>query len=214
MNKQIGLALLLAATASSAVHAAQLGMPGMSGSPAVPGMGMSMFAEYSSHDAKLESDQTTKLKGGAVGVSTNPALSGAYGRFDYLSNNEFDVDYYELQGGGQLNLVNAGGFYLLATAGLGFAGADSSYLDNSVNFVSLPVGLEAGFSPIPELSLYAGVGYKWLFDVTGKTTCNDGTTTNSTGHGACSYHDGIDYYNETIGDADGVTYRAGLRVNF
>lgn len=214
MNKQLGLAFLLAATASTAVHAGQFGMPGMSGSPAVPGMGMSVFAEYSRQDAKLDSEDTIKLRGGALGVSSNPALSGAYGRIDYLSDSDFDVDYYEFQGGGQLNLMNAGGFYLLATAGIGFSGADSSYLDNTVNFVTLPIGLEAGFSPLPELSLYAGVGYKWLFDVTGKTTCNDGTTTNSTGRGACSYHDGIDYYNETIGDADGVSFRAGLRLNF
>ena len=214
MNKQLGLALLLAASASSAVYAAQLGVPSVSGSPAVPGMGMSAFAEYSSHDAKLDSGDTIKLKGGALGASTNPALSGAFGRVDYLTDNRFDVDYYELQGGGQLNLFNANGFYLLATAGVGVAGADSSYLDNSVTFISLPVGLEVGFSPVPQFSLYGGVGYKWLFDVTGKTTCNDGTTTNSTGHGACSYHDGIDYYNETIGDADGVSFRAGLRVNF
>lgn len=214
MKKHSGVAALLVACSglvSVTGHAAQ---SGLMGSSTVPGMGMSAFTEYTTYDAKLEWDDTIKLKGGAVGVSNNPALSGAYGRFEYLTENQLDVDYYELQGGGQLNLISAGGFYLLATAGIGFAAAESPWLDNSVNFVSLPVGLEAGFSPVAQMSLYAGVGYKWLFDVTGKTTCNDGTTTNSTGRGACSYHDGIDYYNDTVGDADGVTFRAGLRANF
>ena len=210
MKKHVGMFSLLLATTCGVAHA----QPAAWTQPAVPGLGMSFYGEYSSQDAKLDSGDTIKLKGGSLGLSVNPATSGAYGRFNLLGNNKFDLDFYELEGGGQLNLLNVQGFYVLATAGIGVAGADSSYLDNSVTFLSLPVGLEAGFSPIAEFSLYAGVGYKWLFDVTGKTTCNDGTTTNSTGHGACSYHDGIDYYNDTVGDADGVTFRAGLRVNF
>lgn len=211
MKKHVGMFSLLLATACGVAHA----QPAASWTrSAVPGLGMSFYGEYSSQDAKLDSGDTIKLKGGSLGLSVNPATSGAYGRFNLLGNNKFDLDFYELEGGGQLNLLNVQGFYVLATAGIGVAGADSSYLDNSVTFLSLPVGLEVGFSPIPEFSLYGGVGYKWLFDVTGKTTCNDGTTTNSTGHGACSYHDGIDYYNDTVGDTDGVTFRAGLRVNF
>jgi hypothetical protein len=214
MKKHSGITALLILSSGLVTGIGHAGQPGLLASPTVPGMGMSMFAEYSTHDAKLDSDLTLKLKGGALGVSNNPALSGGFGRVDYLTSNQFDVDYYELQGGGQFNLLNAGGFYVLATAGLGFAGLESSRLANSVSFVSLPIGLEAGFSPIPSLSLYAGVGYKWLLEITDKTTCKDGTTTNSTGQGACSYHSGIDYYNETIGDMDGVAFRAGLRMNF
>ena len=85
--------------------------------------------------------------------------------------------------------------------------------DNST-YWTLPVGLELGYTPIPNLSVYGGVGYKWSWDISSSTTCKDGTTSNSVGSGTCSSHDGIDHYNYTIGDFDGVTYKAGLRYNF
>lgn len=174
----------------------------------------SVFAEYSSYEADLEWGDKVKLDGFALGISSSPLRSGWYGKFEYMQDDSLDADYYEFAFGGQLNLFSYNGLYALATAGLGFAVADSSELYNTVNFVTLPIGLELGYSVIPELSLYGGVGYKWLWDTTSSTTCWDGTTSNSTGSGTCSSHGGIAYYNDYVGDNDGVTYKAGLRYNF
>ncbi len=78
--------------------------------------------------------------------------------------------------------------------------------------------MEAGVNLNPNLSLYGGVGYKWAFDLTNddKTRCNDGTTSNSSGQGTCSWHGGVNQYysSNNIGDFDGVTYKAGVRYNF
>jgi len=174
----------------------------------------SVYAEYSKYEADLDGGDKAKLDGFALGVSSAPQKSGWYAKFEALSDNRLDADYYEFVSGGQLNLFNYNGLYALATAGIGYSWADSSRLDNTVNFVTFPIGLELGYSIIPELSVYGGIGYKWLWDSTSSTTCKNGTQSNSVGSGACSSNGGIAYYNDYVGDNDGVTYKAGLRYNF
>lgn len=174
----------------------------------------SLSAEYSSYEADLDSGDTTKLDGVALGITTSPFQHGSWGKLEFLQDSKLDADYYEMSGGGHLNLVNAEAFYLIGSLGVGYAVVDSSLLSNTVQFVSIPVGVEAGYSIVPNLSVFAGVGYKWLFDVTSNTTCEDGTTSNSTGSGSCSWHDGISQYNDKVGDNNGATYKAGLRFNF
>ena len=173
----------------------------------------SIFAEYSAHKGKFENDIDADLDGGAVGFSTVPNRHGFWGKFEALQNNEYSADYYELSTGGQINFYNANNIYLIGTAGLGFGWSDVEDFDNS-QFVTLPIGLEAGYHFSPNFSLYGGVGYKWAWDASSKTTCNDGSTSNSTESGTCSWHGGVDHYNNTIGDFDGVTYKAGARYNF
>ncbi len=177
-------------------------------------MNLSLFAEYSSYEADLDSGDTIKLDGFSLGVSSSPHTSGWYGKLEALKDDTLDADYYELAFGGQFNLYSYKGFYALGTLGFGYAWAESSLLANDVNFMTIPVGLEIGYSVVPELSLYAGIGYKWLLDTTSSTTCNNGTTSNSVGSGTCSSNGGIAYYNDYVGDNNGVTYKAGLRYNF
>lgn len=174
----------------------------------------SIFVEYSNYEADLDGGYKVKLKGAAIGYSTAPNQTGFYTKFEVQKDNALDAKYYEISFGSQVNLINYHGLYLLGTVGMGYSWADSSLLSNNVQFVTVPVGLELGYSFTPNFSIYTGVGYKFLFDVTSSTTCNDGTTSNSTGSGTCSYHGGISQYNDYVGNNDGMTYRAGLRLNF
>lgn len=175
--------------------------------------GLSLFGEYSNYRTKLSDGVTAKLKGGAIGISNSPYGHGLWGKFEAQRDSTLDADYYELSAGGQLNVVNYNNAYVIGTAGLGYAWADSSQLNNKVEFVSLPVGLEAGWAVVPNVSLFAGAGYKWLVDTTSSAACKDGATTNSTSSGACSWHNGLSRSNDAVGDNNGVTYRAGLRFN-
>ena len=194
----------------------------------------SVFTEYSQYKADLDGRDSAKLKGFSIGISTPPTQAGWYGKFEALSDSNLDADYYSLSIGGQKNLLNYKNFYLLGSIGLGYSWAESSLLNNDVNFISLPIGLELGYSVTSSWSVYGGIGYQWLWDTTsndsyfgsnngsGKTLCNDGTWSNSTGQGTCSHHDGVSQnpsspssnIKDTIGDNDGVTYRFGLRYNF
>lgn len=177
----------------------------------------SLMLEYSSQNGKFENDMDEDLTGFGVGFSTSPHKNGLWGKFEYQQNSEYDGNAYEFSFGGHLNFINLNGFYALGTLGTGFSVLDADGFDTS-SYLTIPVGLEAGYTFTPNFSLYGGIGYKWSFNITGEkeTRCNDGTWSDSTGSGTCSWHGGIDYnYSSNyIGDYDGVTYKAGLRYNF
>jgi hypothetical protein len=172
---------------------------------------ISLFAEAKQNDARLnDSGVDLKLQGLAIGISTSPYRHGFWAALDLLRDDKQDFDYAEVRVGGHLNLFSQDGFYLIGTLGVGFANASSSQLYNDVQFVTIPVGLEAGYKLIPNVNLYGGVGYKWQREVTADKTCNDGTVSNS----SCRHHDGLYAYNDQVGDADGTEFKLGVRVSF
>ena len=175
----------------------------------------SIFLESKQNSARLN-DQSVDLdlQGISIGISTSPYRHGLWAALDVLRDDSEDFNYAEARFGGHLNFINQNNLYLIGTLGVGFANARSSQLYNDVQFFTLPVGLVAGYSVMPQLSFYAGVGYKWQFEVTPNTTCNDGTSSNSVGSGTCSHHHGIYSYNDQVGDAEGMEYKLGLRYNF
>ncbi|MCW8041020.1 hypothetical protein [Acinetobacter entericus] len=177
----------------------------------------SLMLEYTAQKGKFENNIDEDVKGFGIGFSSSPHKNGLWGKFEYQESDNYDGSAYEFSFGGHLNLINANGFYALATVGTGVSVLDAEGFDTST-YWTLPIGLEAGYTFTPNFSLYGGIGYKWSFNITGdeQTRCNDGTTSGSTGSGTCSWHGGINYYYDSnyIGDYDGVTYKAGLRYNF
>lgn len=175
----------------------------------------SLYLNYMQHNGKFSNDIDVDLKGGTIGFSTTPHSSGWWAEFEYLKNNEYSADYYEATFGGQFNVINWQGFYTLATLGMGVGVGSADGFDDTA-YLTLPIGLELGYSIVPNLSIFGGVGYKWNWEIKdNRTRCNDGTRSNSSGSGTCSWHGGIDdSYDYTIGDFDGLTYKAGIRYNF
>lgn len=185
----------------------------------------SLSLEYLSHKAKFDDSIDADLDGFAVGFSTTPQRNGLWTKFELLSNSDFDADYYEFSFGGHLNFVSTERFYAIGTLGMGIGLIDVPGFDETAYF-TIPVGLEAGVNLTRNLSLFGGVGYKWNADISasddsygGKTLCNDGTWSDSTGPGTCSWHGGVAdrgwvYDDNYVGSFNGMTYKAGLRYNF
>lgn len=173
----------------------------------------SLILEYSAQKGKFANDIDEDLNGFGIGVSSSPHKNGFWGKIEYQENSEYDGEAYEFSFGGHLRLLNVNGFYVLGTAGTGISVLDVSGFDTSTYF-TVPIGLETGYTFTPAFSLYTGIGYKWSWDISSSTTCKNGTQSNSTGSGTCSWNGGIDHYNYTVGDFDGITYKAGLRYNF
>lgn len=177
----------------------------------------SVFAEYSAQKGEFSDNIDADMNGFGVGISTSPQRNGLWGKLEYQSNSDYDGKYYELSAGGHINFVNTGRFYALGTLGMGIGVLDVDGFDQTAYF-TIPVGLEAGVNLNRNFSLYSGVGYKWALDISDNegTRCNDGTWSDSTGSGTCSWHGGIDYdyTSNYIGDFDGVTYKMGLRYNY
>lgn len=180
----------------------------------------SAFAEYYGNKGKFANDIDADLEGFALGFSTSPNKDGFWGKFEYLTNDDYDADYFEVAFGGHKNFYSANNVYILGNAGLGIGVANAGTFDDTL-YLTLPIELELGYRFAQNLSIYGGVGYKWAWDITNgtgdKTLCNDGTWSDSTGSGTCSWHQGVNPYqpaDNTIGDFDGVTYKAGLRYSF
>ena len=186
----------------------------------------SLSLEYLSHKAEFDGDIDADLDGFAVGLSTTPQRHGLWTKLEFLSNSDFDADYYEFSFGGHLNLLSTERFYAIGTLGMGVGLIDAQGFDETAYF-TIPVGLEAGVNLTRNLSLFGGVGYKWNVEISGsddssggRTLCNDGTWSDSTGSGTCSWHGGVadrdwEYDDGNyVGSFNGVTYKAGLRYNF
>lgn len=127
--------------------------------------------EYSHQNIEFDADVESDFNGGVIGFSTLPRQQyGYWGKFEYSTSNKTDSNYYEGSLGLNYNLLSQGNFYINGLAGLGYTRIESGVTDSNLNFISLPLGVEGGYSLTPKLDLFASVGYKWLFDMTG----NDG----------------------------------------
>lgn len=127
--------------------------------------------EYSHQNIEFDADVESDFNGGVIGFSTSPRQQyGYWGKFEYATSDKTDSNLYEGTLGINYNILNSGDFYLNGSAGLGYARIESGITSNNLNFISLPLGVEGGYSLTPKLDLFASVGYKWLFDMTG----NDG----------------------------------------
>ncbi|MCM1959052.1 DUF3761 domain-containing protein [Acinetobacter modestus] len=190
----------------------------------------SLYAHYTQQNGKFSNDIDVDLKGVTLGFSTAAHSDGWWVELEYLKNSEYSADYYEATFGGNINILNWQGLYILGSIGTGVGVGSADGFDDTA-YLTLPIGLEAGYNVTPSLSLYSGVGYKWNWEITSQedesnnssiTICKDGWVSHSSGSGTCSHHGGVSsssstttyYYKNTIGDFDGLTYKLGLRYNF
>lgn len=170
-------------------------------------------AEYSHQSIEFDANVESDFNGGVIGFSTSPRQQyGYWGKFEYATSDKTDSNLYEGTLGINYNILNSGDFYLNGSAGLGYARIESGVTSSNLNFISLPLGVEAGFSLNKNLDLFASVGYKWLFDMTGnegyfgggkistgsstaqdydKTLCADGTWFNGSDPSLCSMAGGV-----------------------
>lgn len=108
----------------------------------------------------------------------------------------------------------SGPLELRGQADIGLAGADLDRLRNSNSLGSIGFGVQPALRLHKHLSIVAMIGYRFYWDTTEPTTCNDGTTSSSVGSGTCSHHGGIRHYNEELGNGQGPEMSIGLRISF
>ena len=161
----------------AALIAGQIGLIG-----AAHAENQNLFAtvEYSHQNIEFDADVEDDLNGVAIGFSSSPTQKyGYWGKFDYSTSSKTDSNFYEGTLGINYNLINESNFYLNGMAGIGYARIDSGVTSSNLNFISLPLGVEGGYSLTPKLDLFASVGYKWLFDTTGRDGYFGGGTTST-----------------------------------
>ena len=124
--------------------------------------------EYSHSDIKFDTGLKSKFDGAVIGFGSDPREQyGYWGKLEVSQNSKSKSEYYEGTWGLHYNLLNKGNFYLNGLVGIGYTRIDSGITSSNLNFISVPVGIEAGYSFAKNLDLFANVGYKWMFDMTG-----------------------------------------------
>lgn len=201
---------------------------------------LSATIEYTKSKIEFDAGGTFKPDGFSIGFSTPSGKSGVWGKFEYATDNKTNSDLYGGSIGGHLNLLAKNNFYLNGFSGVGYTRIESGITKSNLSFITIPIGIEAGYIVSRNIDVFTNIGYKWMFDLTGsdgyfgnnagsnpnagKTLCNDGTWSDSTGSGTCSWHDGVaenqPTYNTSsngkisLGDAENTLYGVGLRFKF
>lgn len=159
-----------------------------------------------------------EMVGGTVGYSWGDQTR-FYIEGNILSDSDKDINYYDVVMGLNGDIVKNNAFKMSWDIGIGVGQLDVPWYDNKNTLLSLPVGIEMTYNITDKLMLNAGVGYKYFFDLTDDqiyTVCNDGTVSESTGSGTCSWHGGIagTATNDLIGNGGGMSAQVGLTFKF
>lgn len=153
-------------------------------------------------------------------------LEGAYdyqnnlnfwGQYSYQKYSDLEIKLNEISFGVGYKFLEQDNFYALSKIGVGYAWTDQSEywdgldttVDSKFKYVTLPIELELGYRFTPNVSVFGGVGYKWLFNQDLKL-CAEGECV-SVNDSIIKDEFGID---KSDLDIDGYTYKLGLRYNF
>ena len=118
--------------------------------------------------------------------------------FGYSYLDESDLDYSEIYSKFGYRLFNQNNNYGVASIGVGYAWIDAKDLPLKLEYFTIPVEFELGHYIQPNLAVYAALGYKWLSNTEAEACLGD----------VCASGSSSEL------DVDGVTYKAGLRLNF
>ena len=160
--------------------------------------GFSVFGGFSGNNVEPEDSEKLKMKGFELGGAYS---WGDFSVFEkYERQTESGIKYNELSSGIQYKFYQNNNVYSSVSAALGYGWGGVDIVNADIEFLTLPVGLEIGYSFTPNFDIYGGVGYKWLWDVTKDSDCS---------YSACwSTVGGV------VGDLDGATYKTGIRYSF
>lgn len=187
-----------------------------------------LYVNYLSQKASFDAGDLD-LKGGIIGISGGDSVK-FYLEGNFLNDSEKKVDFYEAVIGLRGDFLHENKFRFGYDVGVGIGQFDVSSFSNTNEVITVPIGVSASYEIIDNLIFSVGAGYKYFFDLTDNSTggsgsysiCNDGTTSQSTGSGTCSWHGGVkttvgavsSSTQDVLGDGGGVSLRMGLGYKF
>jgi hypothetical protein len=175
-------------------------------------------AVYGSYDARQFSSSpvSTSLNGGKLGWQARGSTSRVAGFLEagYLAGGAEGLDMFTFGGGARFAAFVRGRFELGGQGLLDFEHARLDRYRNANSLLALGIGGYAEVRIVARVSLTLTLAAHVFADLTAPTTCNDGSTSQSTGQGTCSHHGGIDFYHDKLGAGAGLDGLVGFRVWF
>lgn len=170
--------------------------------------------EHTNYNAKADGDKAN-LAGVAISIDKQFTNNGGlFAKLSHTKADKLNSKLTTVSSGYQHTIYNQGGAYVLGRIGLGYGILELDTLNIDNDFIAIPTSIEVGYKPTQKFSVFANAGYQYAFNLTSDTTCRDGSQSNSTGQGTCSWHGGIAYYNDNLGNAHGATFGAGVKYHF
>jgi hypothetical protein len=174
-------------------------------------------AAYGEFDARqfYSTPVSTALSGAKIGWDARKLNSpiSAFAEAGYLGGSA-GLDLFSLGAGVRVAAFRRERIELGAQLLLDVELARLDRYRNSNDLVALGVGGYAAVRVFPRGFLTLALSAHAFVDATPPTTCNDGSTSLSTGQGTCSYHGGIDHYNDSIRAGGGLDALVGFRIWF
>ena len=144
-------------------------------------------------------DFKLRLKGLELGGTYS--LNKKVGIFAKYEQQKDELKFKEFSAGAVYNFYERNNVYMSGSAGLGYSwvdGKDDGF-KVELEYLTFPIGVEAGYKFTPNVAVYGGLGYKWMYNQDSE---------------ACFEGDCIDAGNVSELDFNGTTYRAGFRYTF
>lgn len=180
--------------------------------------GLANEAVYAAVDARDFSSDAASLKatGAKLGYEARALQGPLAGNIEagYLTNSSGAYGILSLGAGIKISALRRSH---LDIGGLGFLEYQHVRLDrfmNSNHLLAIGIGGYAEVWITSRISFTLTLSAHAFADATEPTTCRDGSTSDSTGSGTCSHHDGVAYYNDMIGNGRGLDALIGLSVWF
>jgi hypothetical protein len=176
-----------------------------------------MYVDYSSQNVNFKAVDLN-LKGATVSFNWGTD-SRFYLKGNVQQDNSQKINYYDVVVGINNDIVKRNNFRLGWDIGLGIGQLDVPWYSNKNTLLSVPLGCSLEYQITNNLAFNAGAGYKYFFDLTDNkeyTICNDGTISDSSGSGTCSWHGGVagTATNNLIGNGGGISTQVGLTFKF
>ena len=157
---------------------------------------------------------TSTPKGFAIGYKGNYESYSPYVEYQSTVDSEINLDYSAFNFGTQIIMFSQYDFTLGFNLEAGYGVVAPEKASNDFNFLSLGGGGFLNYFLNESLSIFINGQYMYYSEVTPNTECRDGSSSESSGSGTCSHHGGIAYYNDKIGDANGLKFNVGLSFSF
>jgi hypothetical protein len=158
---------------------------------------------------------TTTVSGPVAGLIWEHADEfSTFSELRWFEDPNGDLEFRGWQSGILSQASVLGPLEIRARIDLGFTWARRQTFSNSNELITVGLGIQPSLWLSDSVALVGQVGYRFYFDQTEATRCEDGHETSNTAGDACFDHGGIASQRQLLEDGHGPELSLGVRFSF